>query len=35
VCVCLPVASRSSIETDDRIELGFGTGASVHLSYTL
>jgi len=35
VCPCLSVASRSSIETDERIELVFGTGASVNLSYTV
>jgi len=32
VCVC--VTSRCSIETDERIELGFGTEASLQLSYT-
>jgi len=35
LCRCLPVChSRSSVETDEQIELVFGTGASFHLSYT-
>jgi len=33
--VCLPVTSRSCIETAELIELVFGTGASFHLSYTV
>jgi len=33
--VCLSVTSRSSINTDERIELAFGMGASVHPSYTV
>jgi len=33
VCLCLSVTSRSSVETDERIELVFGMGASFHLSY--
>jgi len=32
--LCLSVTSRSSIETDERIELVFGMGASFHLPYT-
>ena len=32
VCVC--VTSRYSIETDERIELGFGTEAFLQLFYT-
>jgi len=35
VCVCLSVTSRSSIETDERTGLVFGTGASFDLSYTV
>ena len=35
VSVCLSVASRCSIETDERIELVLGTGASFRLSYTV
>ena len=31
VSVCLSVTSWCSIETDERIELVFGTGASLHL----
>jgi len=34
-CLCLSVTSLSSIETDGRIELVFGVGASFHLSYTV
>jgi len=33
--VCLCVTSQSSVETDERIELFFGTGASFDLSYTV
>jgi len=33
LCLCLPVTSRSSVETDEWIELVFVTGASFHLSY--
>jgi len=33
--VCLSVTSRSSIETGERIELVFGTGASFDISYTV
>jgi len=33
VSVCLSVTSRSSIETDERIELVFGMAASFHLHY--
>ena len=33
--VCLCVTSQSSGETDERIELFFGTGASFDLSYTV
>ena len=33
--LCLSVISRSSIETAERIELTFGLGASLHLSYTV
>ena len=33
--VCLSVISRSFIETDGRIELIFGTGASLLPSYTV
>jgi len=32
--LCLSATSRCSIETDERIELDFGTGASSHLPYT-
>ena len=35
VSVCPSVTNRCSIVTDERIELGFGTGASFHLSYTV
>jgi len=35
VCLCLSVTSRSSAETDERIELVFGMGASFHPSYTV
>ena len=35
VCVCLSVTSRSSIETDERIGLVLGMGASFHPSYTV
>ena len=35
LCPCLSVTSRSSIETVERIELVFGTGASFHPSYTV
>ena len=35
LCVCPSVTSRCSVETDERIELGFCTGASIHLSYTV
>ena len=35
VSVCLSVTSRSSIETDERIGLIFGTGTSIDLSYTV
>ena len=35
VSVCLSVTSRSSVETDGRIELGFGVGAFFDLSYTV
>jgi len=35
VSVCLSVTSRSSVEMAERIELGFGMGASFHLSYTV
>jgi len=34
-CLCLSVTSRSSIETDERIELVFGLGASFYPSYTV
>ena len=34
-CLSVSVTSRSSIETDERIELIFGKGASFHLSYTV
>jgi len=34
-CVCMSVTSRYSMETAERIELVFGTGASFHLSYTV
>jgi len=33
--VCLSVTTQSSIETDERIELDFGMGASFHLYHTL
>jgi len=33
--VRLSVTSRSSVKTDERIELVFGMGASFHLSYTV
>jgi len=33
--VCLSVTSRSSVETDERIEPVFGTGASFALSYVV
>ena len=34
LCRCLPVChSLSSAETDEPIELGFGVGASFHVSY--
>jgi len=35
VCLCLSVTSRSSVETAERIELGFGTGASTVLKGNL
>ena len=39
VCVsvglCLSLTSRCSIETDEQIELVFGTGPSFDLSHTL
>ena len=39
VALCLPVSvsvtSRSSVETDERIWLGFGTEDSFQLSYTV
>jgi len=35
VSVCMSVTSRSSIKTDERIELVFGMGASFHPSYTV
>jgi len=35
VSVCLSVTSRSSIETDERIKLLSGTGASFDLSYAV
>ena len=35
VSLCLSVSSRSSIETDERIELVFGTRASFHPAYTV
>ena len=34
-CPCSSVTSRSSIKTDERIWLVFGTGASFDLSYTV
>ena len=34
-CLSVSVTSRSSIETAERIELIFGTGASFRLSYTV
>ena len=34
-CLCLSVTSRSSIETDERIELVLGLGASFYPSYTV
>jgi len=33
--VCLSVTSRNSIETAERIELGFGTGGLLHPSYSM
>ena len=33
--LCLSVTSRSYIETAERIELGVGTGASLHPTYTV
>jgi len=35
VRLCLSVTSRCSIETDERIELVFGMGASIDLSNTV
>jgi len=35
LCVRLSVTSRCSIETDERIGLVFGVGASFDLSYTV
>jgi len=35
VCPCPPVTSWSYIETDERIGLVFGMGASFDLSYTV
>ena len=35
VCLCMSVTSRSSIETDERIELGFVMWASFHPSYAV
>ena len=35
MALCLSVTSRCSIETAERIELGFGKEASFHLSYTV
>jgi len=35
VCVCVSVTSRSYFKTAERITLGFGTGASFHLSLYL
>jgi len=35
VALCLSVRSRCSVETAERIELVFGTGASFRLSYTV
>ena len=35
VCVCPSVTSRCPIETAQRIELVFGLGASLDLSYTV
>jgi len=34
VALCLSVTSRNSIETAERIELGFGTGGLLHPSYS-
>jgi len=31
MCLCLSATSRSSVETDERIEVVFGMGASFHL----
>ena len=33
--VCLSVASRSIVETDEEIELIYGTGATFRLTYTV
>jgi len=35
VCVCMSVTSRCSVETTERIELVFGTGASFHPYYAV
>jgi len=35
LCLCLSVTSRCSVETDGRIGLLFGMGASFDLSYTV
>jgi len=35
VCLCLSVTSRSSIETDGRIGMVFGIGASIDLFYAV
>jgi len=34
LCLCLSVTIRCSVETDERIGLVFGTGASFDASYT-
>jgi len=34
-CLCLSVTSRSSIETDGRIGMVFGIGASIDLFYAV
>ena len=35
VCLSVSVTSRSSVETDERIELVYSLGASFRLSYTV